>query len=55
MEEEISLVISLIKHENRSGAKTVPCGTPKVTVDTELFSPFTMTYCVLSVKKLLIH
>ena len=33
----MSLVISLIKHKNRSGAKTVPCGTPEVTVDTELF------------------
>ena len=54
MGEEMSLVI-LIKHENRSEAKTVPCGTPEVTVDTELFSPITITYCVLLVKKLLIH
>ena len=37
MEEEMFLVISLIKHKNRSGARTVPCGTPEVTVDTELF------------------
>jgi len=47
--------MSFMKHKNRSGTKTVPCGTPEDTVDLELFSPFTITCCVLSVKKLLIH
>ena len=49
--EELSLVMSLIKYKNRSEARTVPCGTPEITADVELFSPFTMTCYDFSVKK----
>jgi len=49
----MSLVMSLMKHRNRRGTKTVPCGTPEDTVDVKLFLPFIMTCCVLSVKKLI--
>ena len=43
----IFLVISLIKHRNKSGARTVPCGTPDVTGAESLGWPFIITHCDL--------
>ena len=46
---------SLIKSRKSKGHRTVPCGTPEVTLAVVEWQPSTMTLCVRSPRKALVH
>ena len=51
----VVISISFTYNRNNKGPKTVPCGTPDITLTSSEATPFNTTFCVLWVSQILIH